>query len=178
MASLQCVKPSSETCHQKCSENSLGQQVSKMTTSVAEEVLHHGSQSHARGKPQAAGETLSKSKTLRKEEGVAKAQAPGKSLAAHTKGHHGENHASNGEGKAKKKEKKHLLHKVKHGGGSSNDSSSSSSESDSDNDTRGKKKASSVIILLFAVSFMRIVFKKKFPICLSIRKLFISFFSV
>jgi hypothetical protein len=151
MASLQCVKPSSETRHQKCSENPLGQQVSKMTTLVAEEVLHHGSQSHAQGKPQAAGEMLSKSKTCsqgqsktpRKEEGVAKAQAPWKSLAAHTKGHHGKNHASNGEGKAKKKgehEKKHLLHKVKHGGGGSSDSSSSS-ESDSDNDTRGKKKA-------------------------------------
>ena len=163
-----------------------------MTTLAAEEVLHHGFQSHAQGKPQAAGETLSKSKTccqgrsktLRKEKGVAKAQALGKSLAAHTKGHHGKNHASNGEGKAKKKgehkkkEKKHLLHKVKHGGGGSSDSSSSSSESDSDNDTRGKKKASSVISLLFAVSFMRIVFKKKFLICLSIRKLFISFFSV
>lgn len=149
-----------------------------MTSSVVEEVLHHGSQSHAQGKPLAAAETLSKSKTCcqgqskaqRKQEGVAKAQAPGKSLAAHTKGHHGKNHASNGEGKAKKKgehkkkEKKLLLHKVKHGGGSSSDSSSSSSESDSDKDTRGKKKASSVVNQLFAISFMHIIFKKKFSV--------------
>lgn len=143
MASLQCVKPSNETCQQKSNERSAGQEVSKMTTLVVDQVFHHGSLTTSQTHPQPlsgqscpAKETLSKTKTCYQSQ------------------------AKNGtacKGKTKKKERKNLLQKIKDGiSGNSSSSDSCSSESDSDNDTRGKRKASSVINQVFSLIFPRI----------------------
>jgi hypothetical protein len=177
MASLQCVKPSNETCQQKYNERSAGQEVSKMTTLVVDQVFHHGSLTTSQTHPQPqsgqscpAKETLSKTKTCcqsqaktqQLDQGIAKVQTqcPGKSATLATKGgHHGKNHASNGtasKGKTKKKESKNLLQKIKDGISGNSSSSDSSSESDSDNDTRGKTKVSSVINHVFSLIFPRI----------------------
>lgn len=150
MASVQCCKPTSETCQQKRQENSMGQ---KVTTWVAEKI-HHESQTscHSREQPQYS-QTRKMDQVIIAE---TQTQCVGQTHATDTTGHHRMHHATNGKaicqgnpkkrGEHKKKERKNLLQKIKDG--ISGNSSDSSSESDSDNDTCGKRKASTAVLRL------------------------------
>ncbi|KAM4123189.1 hypothetical protein ACB094_01G141400 [Castanea mollissima] len=127
MASMQCYKPSNETCQQKCHENSLGQKVPEMAGHVL--VLkgkNPGSETSSQTycKSQTEIQAQYKSQSIIPDHTTSKTQTQCYSQTQTKK-----------RGEHKKKERRNLLQKIKDGlSGHSSDSSGSSSESDSDND--------------------------------------------